>query len=59
MRIGTILSKRQLYLSKSELDAIGVKPGDRVLIQPMEDGSFMITAVKPQSSKHKKGGDTA
>jgi bifunctional DNA-binding transcriptional regulator/antitoxin component of YhaV-PrlF toxin-antitoxin module len=57
MKIATVSARRQITLAKAELDAIGLKPGDAVLKQFINDGSITISPVRTQSIKNKKGGD--
>jgi hypothetical protein len=38
MKISTVSSKRQITLTTSELAALGVEPGGKLLVEPWEDG---------------------
>ena len=46
----TITSKRQVTFPAHVLDALGVKPGDRLELQPSPDG-FLLRARRVDSSR--------
>ncbi|HMN58125.1 MAG TPA: AbrB/MazE/SpoVT family DNA-binding domain-containing protein [Ottowia sp.] len=46
----TITSKRQVTFPAHVLDALGVKPGDRLELQPSSDG-FLLRAKRVDASR--------
>lgn len=49
-RVTTMNSRRQITLTKEELDSIGVAPGERVVMW-VEDGMEQVVISKPDAEK--------
>lgn len=45
MKLLTVSSKRQITLSKSDLDELVIQPGDKVLLQKQANGFYLSPAA--------------